>query len=83
MSRKKDLVHLHVRITPITATKLKSWAEELGFTIGETIDNVVENYEDYCNDQDNELEKESIQSTLARLVEKVDELGKKIDEKSI
>lgn len=81
MTKKKDLEHLHVRILPITSAKLRDWSDDLGYSIGEVIDFLVKNYDEECNNQDNEIEKESIQGTLARLVKSVDELGKKIEQK--
>lgn len=81
MTKKKDLEHLHVRIKPLTSEKLRDWSEDLGFSIGEVIDFLVENYEEECNRQDDEIEKETIQQTLARLADAVESLERKIDQK--
>lgn len=81
MTKKKDLEHLHVRIKPLTSEKLRNWSEDLGFSIGEVIDFLVENYEEECNRQDDEIETETIQQTLARLADAVESLERKIDQK--
>ncbi len=78
MTRKKDLYNLHCRVEHLTAEKLKVWTEELGMSIGEMIDHIVEWYEKYCNDQDVELEKESISEQLSKLLEKVDRIEQKV-----
>lgn len=78
MNPKKDLQHLHVRIKPITAEKLKAWSDELGHSYGEMIDFLVDWYEDFCNKQDDVLEQTDIHNTLQILVEKVDAIADRI-----
>ena len=78
MNPRKDLHHLHVRIKPLTAEKLKAWSEELGHSYGETIDYLVSWYEEFCNKQDEVLEQTEIHDTLQRLIEKVDAIGARI-----
>lgn len=78
MNPKKDRLHLHVTIKPITAEKIKDWSEDLGYTYGEMIDNVVELYERFCNQQYEYLEQMRINDTLKLLIEKVDALSDRI-----
>ena len=78
MTKKKDLYNLHCRVKHSTAEKLKAWSEELGLSIGEEIDQVVEGFEDYCNKEDEVLEKTDIHDILSMLLEKVDRIEKKV-----
>lgn len=78
MNPKKDRQHLHVRVKPLTSEKLKAWADELGISIGETIDQIVDGYEDYCHKEDDAIEREDIHYTLERLIEKVDAISDRI-----
>lgn len=78
MTKKKDLYNLHCRVKHSTAEKLKAWSEDLGFSIGEEIDQIVENYEDYCNKEDEILERTDLHDLLERLVEKIERIEKKI-----
>ena len=79
MTKKKDLYNLHCRIEHLTAEKLKAWSEELGYSVGEMIDSIVNWYEEYCNNQDAELEKEDIYDQLSQLNEKLDKIGQKVN----
>ena len=81
MTKKKDLYNLHCRVKHSTAEKLKAWSEELGLSMGEVIDQVVENYEDYCNREDEVLERTDLHNTLEKLLEKVDRIEKKVVER--
>jgi len=78
MNKKKDLYNLHCRIENITIDKLKSWADDLGYSIGEMIDHVVEGYEDFCKSQDEWLERDDVYNALSKLNEKLDRIEKKI-----
>lgn len=78
MNKKKDLIDIHCRIKPSTAAKLKELSEDLGFSMGEVIDQVVEGYEDFCKDQDEWLKDSDVYEKLSELVEKVDKIGKKV-----
>lgn len=78
MTKKKDLYNLHCRVKHSTAEKLKAWSEDLGFSIGEEIDQVVENYEDYCNKEDEILERTDLHDILSDLLEKVNRIEKKV-----
>lgn len=78
MTKKKDLYNLHCRVKHSTAEKLKAWSEDLGFSIGEEIDQIVENYEDYCNKEDEILERTDLHDILSDLLEKVDRIEKKM-----
>ena len=78
MTKKKDLYNLHCRVEHLTAEKLKAWTDELGMSVGEMIDHVVNWYEKYSNNKDAELEKDKLQETLSKLLEKVDRIEQKI-----
>lgn len=78
MSIKKDLYNLHCRVKHSTAETLKSQSEELGIPIGEVLDLMIEGYVEYCNSQDEILEKTSIHDILSSLVEKIDRIGQKV-----
>ena len=78
MTKKKDLYNLHCRVEHLTAEKLKTWTDELGMSVGEMIDHVVNWYEKYSNNQDAELEKDNLQETLSKLLEKVDRIEQKV-----
>ena len=78
MTKKKDLYNLHCRVKHSTAEKLKAWSEDLGFSIGEEIDQIVENYEDYCNKEDEILERTDLHDILSDLLEKVNRIEKKV-----
>ena len=78
MTKKKDLYNLHCRVKHSTAEKLKAWSEELGLSLGEEIDQIVDGYEDFCNREDEVLEKTDLHDILERLVEKVERIEKKI-----
>ena len=78
MTKKKDLYNLHCRVKHSTAEKLKAWSEELGLSLGEVIDQVVENYEDYCNKEDEVLERTDLHNILSNLLEKVDKIEQKV-----
>ena len=78
MSMKKDLYNLHCRVEHLTAEKLKIWTDELGMSVGEMIDHVVNWYEKYSNNQDAELEKDKLQETLSKIMEKVDRIEQKV-----
>ena len=78
MTKKKDLYNLHCRVEHLTAEKLKDWTEELGMSVGEMIDYIVNWYEKYCNNQDAELEKETLYDQLSKLNEKLDKIGQKV-----
>ena len=78
MTKKKDLYNLHCRVKHSTAEKLKAWSEDLGFSIGEEIDQIVENYEDYCNKEDEILERTDLHDILSNRLEKVDRIEKKV-----
>lgn len=78
MNQKKDLVHLHIRIKPITYDKLKDWSEELGLSMGEMIDDITEGYEHFCNTEDEWLKDSDVFTALSKLIEKVDKIGQKV-----
>lgn len=78
MTKKKDLYNLHCRVEHLTADKLKAWTDEPGMSVGEMIDHVVNWYEKYSNNQDAELEKDKLQETLSKLLEKVDRIEQKV-----
>ena len=78
MTKKKDLYNLHCRVEHLTAEKLKAWTDEMGMSVGEMIDHIVEWYEKYSNNQDAELEKDKLQETLSKLLEKVDRIEQKL-----
>ena len=78
MTKKKDLYNLHCRVEHLTAEKLKAWSEELGYSVGELIDQIVSWYEEYINNQDAELEKEIISDQLSKLLDKVERIEKKV-----
>lgn len=52
MNREKELQDLYAMVKTETAEKLNSWAEDLGLSLGETIDQVVAGYESFCNRQE-------------------------------
>ena len=78
MTKKKDLYNLHCRVKHSTAEKLKAWTSELGLSLGEGIDQVVENYEDYCNKEDEVLERTDLHDILSNLLEKIERIEKKV-----
>lgn len=78
MNKKKDLVNLHCRVTPLTYEKLKSWSDELGFSLGEMIDQIVDGYEHYCNTEDEWLKDADVYGILSKLIEKVEKIEQKV-----
>lgn len=78
MNKKKDLIDIHCRIKPSTAAKLKEISEDLGFSIGEVIDQVVDGYEHFCNTQDEWLKDADVYEALSKLIDKVDKIGQKV-----
>ena len=78
MTKKKDLYNLHCRVKHSTAELLKSQSEEQGLSLGEVLDLMVEGYVEYCNAQDEILEKTDINDTLSKLMEKVIGIEKKL-----
>ena len=78
MTMKKDLYNLHCRVKHSTAERLKSYSEELGFSVGEVIDLVLEGYEEYTNSQDELMQETDISSQLSTLLEKVERIEKKV-----
>lgn len=47
-------------------------------SVGELIDQLVKWYEEYCNNQDAELEKDTIYDQLSQLNDKLDKIGQKV-----
>lgn len=78
MNQKKDLVHLHCRVKPITYDKLKAWSDELGDSMGEMIDSIVDGYEHFCNTEDEWLKDSDVYGVLKALMEKVDRIAQKV-----
>jgi len=78
MSLKKDLFNLHCRVKHSTADLLKQQSKELGIGVGEVVDVMVEGYLEFCNSQDEWLEKTDIYDQLSKLLDKVERIEKKV-----
>ena len=78
MSLKKDLYNLHCRVKHSTANLLKQQSEELGISVGEVVDVMIEGYVEYCNSQDEILEKTDIYGVLSNILNKVEKIEQKV-----
>ena len=78
MTMKKDLYNLHCRVKHSTAETLKTQSEELGIPVGEVVDLMIEGYVEYCNSQDEILEKTDIYGVLSNILNKVEKIEQKV-----